>query len=95
MQITADVFGLPACRPHTFEASGLGAAIDAAVGLKLHQSFDSAVKEMTRIGDVFEPNLNSKQVYDDLYHRVYKKMYPRLRSLYQEIRDITGYPPSQ
>ncbi|MCU0484067.1 MAG: FGGY-family carbohydrate kinase, partial [Chloroflexi bacterium] len=30
--IAADVFGLPAARPHTHETSGLGAAIDAAVG---------------------------------------------------------------
>ena len=33
MQITADIFGLPASRPHLYETSGLGAAIDAAVGL--------------------------------------------------------------
>src|SRR5205814_1703973 len=36
MQITADVFGLPASRPHVYEASGLGAAIDAAVGVGIH-----------------------------------------------------------
>ncbi|RXL81504.1 carbohydrate kinase, partial [Citrobacter sp. AAK_AS5] len=43
MQITADGFGLPAARPHVTEASGLGAAIDAAVGLGLHPSFEVAV----------------------------------------------------
>ncbi|MBJ7348798.1 MAG: FGGY-family carbohydrate kinase, partial [Thermoleophilaceae bacterium] len=32
MQITADIFGLPAERPAVTEASGLGAAINAAVG---------------------------------------------------------------
>ena len=39
MQLTADIFGLPAIRPHVYETSGLGAAIDAAVGLKLHADF--------------------------------------------------------
>jgi sugar (pentulose or hexulose) kinase len=92
MQITADIFGLPASRPHTYEASGLGAAIDAAVGLGLHPDFDSAVREMTRVGDVFEPNPRAREVYDELYHRVYKRMYSRLRTLYQEIREITDYP---
>jgi sugar (pentulose or hexulose) kinase len=92
MQITADVFGLPAYRPHIYEASGLGAAIDAAVGLKLHSDFESAVREMTRVGDVFEPNPRTHEIYDALYHRVYKRMYSKLRPLYQEIRDITGYP---
>jgi sugar (pentulose or hexulose) kinase len=92
MQITADVFGLPAFRPHTYEASGLGAAMDAAVGLGLHPDFETAVREMTRVGDVFEPNPRTREIYDELYHRVYKHMYQRLRPLYQEIRDITGYP---
>jgi sugar (pentulose or hexulose) kinase len=92
MQITADIFGLPAFRPHTHEASGLGAAIDAAVGLRLHRGFDTAVCEMTRVGEVFEPNPRTRGIYDQLYHRVYKRMYARLRSLYQEIREITGYP---
>ena len=36
IQLTADIFGLPTSRPHTHETSGLGAAIDAAVGLGLH-----------------------------------------------------------
>jgi sugar (pentulose or hexulose) kinase len=93
MQITADVFGLPASRPHTYEASGLGAAIDAAVGLGLHRDFDAAVREMTRVGEVFEPNPRTRQIYDQLYHRVYKRMYSRLRPLYQAIREITDYPP--
>jgi sugar (pentulose or hexulose) kinase len=93
MQITADVFGLPAFRPHTYEASGLGAAMDGAVGLALHSDFESAVREMTRVGDVFEPNPRTREVYDELYHRVYKRMYQKLRPLYEEIREITGYPP--
>jgi sugar (pentulose or hexulose) kinase len=92
MQITADVFGLPAFRPHTYEASGLGAAIDGAVGLGLHSDYESAVRDMTRVGDVFEPNPRTRKVYDELYHRVYKRMYQKLRPLYEEIREITGYP---
>jgi sugar (pentulose or hexulose) kinase len=92
MQLTADVFGLPTARPHTYETSGLGAAIDAAVGLGLHPNFEAAVGAMTRIGDVFLPDREAHQVYDRLYQRVYLQMYPRLRPLYAAIRDITGYP---
>ena len=44
IQLTADVFGLPTSRPHTHETSGLGAAIDAAVGLGLQPSFETAVE---------------------------------------------------
>jgi sugar (pentulose or hexulose) kinase len=92
MQITADVFGLPAARVHTYEASGLGAAIDAAVGLGLQPDFASAVSEMTHVGEVFEPNPRTRELYDQLYNKVYKQMYRRLGPLYRQIRDITGYP---
>ena len=92
MQITADVFGLPASRPHTYEASGLGAAIDVAVGLGLHPDFETAVAGMTRLGETFEPNPAAHAIYNALYRRVYKRMYPQLKPLYEEIREITGYP---
>jgi sugar (pentulose or hexulose) kinase len=92
MQITADIFGLPTAKPRIYETSGLGAAIDAAVGLELHPDFKSAVKTMTHVGEVFEPNRKNHQLYDALYHDVYKKMYKRLKPLYERIREITGYP---
>jgi sugar (pentulose or hexulose) kinase len=92
MQITADIFGLPASRPHVYEASGLGAAIDAAVGVGLHADFATAVDEMTRVGATFYPDPGNRAVYDGLYREVYLKLYRRLRPLYRRIRDITGYP---
>jgi sugar (pentulose or hexulose) kinase len=92
MQITADVFGLPASRPHVYETSGLGAAITAAVGIGMHPDFASAVRAMTRIDRTFEPLAQNCRIYDALYKRVYKRMYSQLRPLYAAIRDITGYP---
>lgn len=89
MQLTADVFGLPTSRPHIYEATGLGAAIDVAVGLGLHPDFDSAVAEMTHLGDTFEPDPHAHQIYDELYRRVYLQMYKRLKPLYEEINSIT------
>jgi sugar (pentulose or hexulose) kinase len=93
VQLTADVFGLPASRPHTHETSGLGAAIDAAVGLGIHPSFAAAVAAMTRIGETRDPDPAASAVYEDLYRSVYLRLYERLRPLYSEIRRITGYPP--
>ncbi len=92
MQLTADIFGMPAERPHTFEASGLGAAINCFVGLGIHSSYDVAIDEMTRLGRVFEPDQPTVQLYDRLYKEVYLKMYKRMQPLYKSIRDITGYP---
>jgi sugar (pentulose or hexulose) kinase len=92
LQLTADVFGLPAARPHVYETSGLGAAMAAAVGAGLHSDFAAAVAEMTRLGRVFEPEPASREIYDRLYQRVYKRLYGRLAPLYEEIRKATGYP---
>lgn len=92
MRITADIFGLPAERPHTYETSALGAAIDAAVGLGLYPDFPAAVKAMTRVGEVFEPIAENHRLYDRLYREVYLSIYGRLRPLFKKIRDITGYP---
>ncbi len=89
MQLTADVFGLPASRPHVYEASGLGAAIVAAVGLGLHPDFEAAVRAMTRVGRTYEPDPESHAIYSELYTRVYKQMYRRLQPLYQAMRRIT------
>lgn len=85
LQITADVFGLPASRPHVYEASALGAAIDAAVGLGLHPDFDAAVKAMTHTEKTFEPDPTAHEVYEELYHRVYLRMYRQLKPLYDEM----------
>ena len=92
MQITADIFNLPTVRSNIYETSGLGAAIDCAVGLGLYPDFSSAVKGMTKVGQIYEPDPDNVELYDSLYQRVYKKMYKYLKPLYEEIKDITGYP---
>ena len=92
MQIAADIFGVPAQRPHTHETSVIGAAIDAAVGLNLFPDFESAVKEMTGVKKVFEPIPENCRIYKDLYENVYTKISKKLMPLYREIQKITRYP---
>jgi sugar (pentulose or hexulose) kinase len=92
MQIAADVFGIPAERPHTYETCALGAAIDAAVGLKLFPDFPLAVKEMTRVIRVFDPIRENHAIYEDLYDKVYASVYRRLLPLFKNIQMITRYP---
>ena len=88
MQITADIFGLPVSRPHVYEASGLGAAMDVAVGLELLPDFETAVDEMAHLGETFEPDPNLHAMYSELYERVYSRMYKQLKPLYHEICQI-------
>lgn len=55
MQILADVLGRPTRRAGIDDAAGLGAAICAAVGNGIYPDWDTAITEMTTIGDVFAP----------------------------------------
>lgn len=92
VQLTADVFGLQVALAHTHETSGLGAAMDAAVGLGWHPDVPAAVAAMVRVGEVRDPDPANHAIYDELYRGVYRPMYDRLKPLYREIRRITGYP---
>lgn len=85
MQLTADVFGMPVSRPFLYEASGLGAAITAAVGVGLHADYESALNAMTRLGDTFTPDPSAHDIYRELYEQVYLKMYGRLQPLYKSM----------
>lgn len=93
MQLTADIFNLAAEQPHTYETSALGAAIDAAVGLKVFSGFRDAVNSMTKIGKTYEPDPENSKIYNELFSKVYMKMYKKMKPLYEDIRDITNYPP--
>ena len=92
LQLTADIFNLPACRPHTFETSGLGAAINAAVGSGYFTDYQQATKAMTHVAKIFLPNEENVQLYNKLYKKVYQRMYRQLKPIYQDIKQITGYP---
>ena len=86
MQLTANIFGLPASRPHVYEASALGAAMDAAVGIGIHPDFPTAVREMTQLRDTFEPDAKIHERYNELYEGVYMQMYGKLKPLYQKLK---------
>ncbi|PAJ75398.1 carbohydrate kinase [Pseudoalteromonas sp. NBT06-2] len=92
MQLSADIFNLPTHRPHTFETSGLGAAMNAAVGCGYYDNYQQATQQMTHIIDTFEPIKENVALYDELYSKVYLKMYKQLKPIYTQIKKITGYP---
>ena len=92
LQITANLFNLPVERPHTYETSGLGAAMAVAVGTGVYSSFPEAVDSMVRFQSRFEPQADQVAIYEQLFQQVYRKLYKQLRPSYRAIRRITGYP---
>ncbi|NMC66615.1 MAG: carbohydrate kinase [Spirochaetales bacterium] len=93
-QIAADIFKLPIYRGKTYETSSLGAAIICSVAAKIHPTLQTALENMVCYGKVFYPDEKNSQLYEKLYEKVYCQMYKRLSPLYNEIRQITGYPES-
>ena len=85
MQILADVLQLPTERPSTYEASGLGAAIIAAVSLGYYRSYAEAVAAMTAVSARFEPIAANSDLYQKIYRQIYRRQYRRLRPLYSAL----------
>ena len=90
LQITADIFGLPVSRPHTFESSGLGAAIAAAVGAGLYPDFNHAAANMTRTSKTFYPDPANHATYQQLYRQVYQNLYRQLQPSYKKLQTLIG-----
>ncbi len=92
LQITADIFNLPVDKPKVTETSALGAAINAAVGVGIYPDFSTAIKNMTSMEQTYYPDKVNKEIYHELFEKVYMKMYKRLKPLYSSIKEITKYP---
>ena len=73
-QILADVLGLPVLVPKVKEATALGAAILAGVGVGIYTDATSAAKKMVQIEKEYQPNLENKEVYDRMYDN-WRKVY--------------------
>ena len=85
-QIAADIFNLPTYRVQTYETSSLGAAIAAFIAAGEFNNVYDAIKAMVHEGKVFYPNKKNAEHYDYLYKHAYKKMYPRLKDIYRDIK---------
>ena len=89
-QITADIFGIPVYKPHTYESSSLGAAIAGFVGLKIYKDEKEAKENMVHYKEEFIPIKENHERYNFLFKNVYKKIYPRIKKLTTSLREFTG-----
>jgi len=76
--ILADVTGRRIYVPENKEASGLGAAIAAAVGAGWYRTFKEAAEEMTGPKRELVPNTKNHKLYSSLFVN-YGKIYPALK----------------
>ena len=88
-QITADIFNLPVSRVQTYETTSLGEAVSVFVALNEFSSVEEATKAMVHKTTTFSPNEVAAQQYEDLYRKVYLKMFPKLKDVYKHINKFT------
>lgn len=83
-QIKADVTGFTVEVPRVRETAAVGAAIVAAVGIGVHPDLPTAIGSMTAIDRRFEPDLDLRGLYDELY-AAYTALYPAVSPILQEL----------
>lgn len=84
MQNKADVTGKVIEVPALEEATTLGAALLAGIGLGIYTDEKDAFQQTYKEGQIYEPDLDRQKQYEDYYH-IFKKMYPSLREMNHEI----------
>ena len=68
-QILADVLQKEIQIPVVKEATALGAAINAGIGVGIYQNYEEAVRTIVKIERVYQPNVQNRDVYQELYER--------------------------
>lgn len=74
-QIVADVTGCRVKIPKVTEATALGAAMAAGVGVGIYRDMASVAKELVAWDKTYEPNMENKKVYDEIkikFQRAYE-----------------------
>ena len=84
-QITANMFGLPAYRIQTYEATGLGSSMVAFAAMGVYADPYEAAAKMVRIKDEFLPDRKEHAIYKALYNDVFSKVFGKLLPLYKKI----------
>ncbi len=85
MQNKADMVGKPFETPQVEEATPLGAAILAGIGVKLYRDEEDAFSRVDRPGRVFEPDMKLHAEYARRFE-VFQKLYPALKDLHAAIQ---------
>lgn len=87
-QILSDIYQKPILLPEYIEeATSLGAAIAAGVGVGVFEDFSTA-KDLIQIKDKREPNEENKTVYSSLYN-IFCRAYDQLNPLFTDLSNFS------
>jgi xylulokinase len=86
--LKAAITNLPVLRPDLPEASATGAALLAGLGAGVFKDAHNAVASLKYGETNIQPDPALVQWYAPIYQRVYLRLYPALREIWQEIKAI-------
>jgi xylulokinase len=87
MQNKADVIGRPIEIPNIDEATCLGTAIKAGIGVGMYKDDSDAFKQTYHSGHSVEPDVKVAEKYEEYYQEIYKPLYLALKSTNHAIFD--------
>ena len=87
MQNKADVSGRLVVTPEIEEATALGAAMLAGVGVGIYKNLAEAAQRVHKPGRLFEPNLKLASFYAELFE-IYREIYPALQQVNSRIYNL-------
>ncbi len=86
-QIKSDVLGIPVLIPEASIGAPFGDAVLAGMGLGLYDNIDESLKDMVKIKDRYEPDMENHQLYSEMFE-LYKSLYGNLRNEFDALADI-------
>jgi xylulokinase len=86
MQNKADVLGLPIEVPEVEEATPLGAAILAGIGIGMYRDEQDAFEQVCKPGKTYQPDSQLAARYAEWY-QIYKQLYPTLKLVSHQLYD--------
>jgi xylulokinase len=87
MQNKADIVGLPIVVPDVEEATPLGAAILAGIGIGLYRNEQDAFEHVYRPGKTYFPDPQLASKYANGY-QIYRQLYPALKPISHQLYDL-------
>jgi xylulokinase len=86
-QNKADMVGKPFEIPAFEEATPLGAAVLAGIGVGLYRDEEDAFRRVYRPGRLLEPDLRLTERYAERF-QVFQRLYPALKEIHAELRKL-------
>jgi xylulokinase len=84
MQNKADISGCPVFTLEIEEATALGAAMLAGVGVGVYKNLSEAIQRVHKPGNLFEPNIKLVSFYTELFE-IYREIYPALHRINNQV----------